>query len=123
MDSLENVGWLVLKTYLFLVRLSSPAHDHLVVGDVETVQRLDVGNLNGVPRDVVNRPRGLVDEVVVILDVCVKDDGTRSKGMSSKETFLDEKVQSVVDRGPRDHGKLAAHTARNLFRGRMFIGV
>ncbi len=43
--------------------------------------------------------------------------------MSSEETFLDEKIQSIVDRGPRDHGKLATYAGQNLFRGRMFFGV
>src|SRR5438445_13764198 len=43
--------------------LPHPVHDHLVIVDLESLQRFDVADLDLVPRDVVNRA-AFVDEMM-----------------------------------------------------------
>jgi hypothetical protein len=71
----------------------------LITSCPTSVDLLEVQDSNGTSRDVVNCSRGFVDEVMVTLDVRIKDDGTLRKSMSSEKTFRGEKVQRVVDRG------------------------
>src|SRR4051794_5103684 len=89
--------------------LPHPVHHYLVVGDLESLERLDVADLDLLPRDVVNRA-AVVDEVMVPLDVRIKHDAVLGQRQRAQQPFLDEQVERVVDRGPRDvrHARLDA---------------
>src|SRR4051812_32734009 len=78
------------------------AHHYLVVVNVVPAERLDVANLHFVPRDVVDAARLLVDEVMVRLGLRIEDDAVVGEVERLEETFLDEEVQRVVDRGAGD---------------------
>src|SRR4051812_27909442 len=89
------------KSGLAPAGLPHPMHNHLVVGDLESLQPFDVAHLDLVPRDVVNRA-ALVDEVMVPLDLRIEHNAVLSQRQRAQQSLLDEQVQRVVDRGARD---------------------
>src|SRR2546430_2090626 len=80
-------------------------HDDLIIANLETFDVLDVTHLDLVPRHVVDASGALVDEVVMGLDLRIEDDRVGGQVELAEEPSLDEEVEGVVDRGPRDHGK------------------
>src|SRR4051812_27470012 len=57
-------------------RAARAAHDDLIVADLEVGETLDIRDLDGVPRHVVDPPRVVFYEVVVSVDVRIEDDPT-----------------------------------------------
>src|SRR3954449_7276621 len=76
--------------------LPHPAHDHLVISDLESLQPFDVAHLDLVPRDVVNRA-ALVDEGMEPLDVRIEHDAVLGQRQRPQQPFLHEQVERVVD--------------------------
>ena len=69
--------------------LSAP-HDDLIIANLEAFDVLDVTHLHLLPRHVVDAPGGLVDDVVVGLDLRIEDDRVGGEVELPEEPPLDE---------------------------------
>src|SRR6266480_2464721 len=110
------------KGSMFGAAFLSAPHDDLIIANLETLDVLDVRHLHLVPRHVVDAPGALVDEVVVGLDLRVEDDRVGGQVELAEEPSLDEEVEGVVDRGPRDHGKAGLDARPDLVGGGVLVG-
>src|SRR5689334_20832577 len=81
------------------------AHHDLVFAHVEARELGDACNIERVPRNVVDGPRRLVDEVVVALQVGVEDDFAFAQRELENQALFDEQVERVVDGRARQHRK------------------